>query len=50
MVCDTMIEKALFNKRVTQYNLWYQTPEGKYVDTLEQVLFLKQSLLDVGWH
>ncbi len=55
MVYDSMTEKALFDDRATQYEFWYQTPQGQYADTLEKKLFLKlvqpksgQSVLDVG--
>jgi len=49
------MKKALFNDRAGQYELWYQTPEGQYANTLEKELFLKlvqpksgQSVLDIG--
>jgi hypothetical protein len=44
MVYDIIIEKALFNEPVTQYDLCCQILEGNSVDTLAQVLFLRQSL------
>ena len=47
--------KALFDTRAAEYELWYQTPEGRYADALEKELFLRlmqpksgQSLLDIG--
>jgi len=50
-----MTEETLFDVQAAQYDLWYQTPEGRYSDTLEKELFLKltqpksgQSVLDVG--
>jgi ubiquinone/menaquinone biosynthesis C-methylase UbiE len=55
MAYDSMMKKALFNDRAGQYELWYQTPEGQYANTLEKELFLKlvqpksgQSVLDIG--
>ena len=49
------LEGTLFDAQVAEYELWYQTPQGQYADTLEKELFLKliqpkcgQSLLDVG--
>ena len=47
--------KALFDTQAAEYELWYQTPEGRYADALEKELFLRlmqpkfgQSLLDIG--
>jgi ubiquinone/menaquinone biosynthesis C-methylase UbiE len=49
------LEKTLFDAQAAEYQLWYQTPHGKYADALEKELFLKliqpkcgQSLLDIG--
>ena len=49
------LEKSLFDAQATEYELWYQTPQGQYADALEKELFLEliqpkcgQSLLDVG--
>ena len=49
------MEKVLFDTQATEYELWYQTPQGQYADALEKELFLKliqpkcgQSLLDIG--
>lgn len=50
-----MMVKALFDAQAREYEHWYQTPEGRYADTLEKALFLRliqpkfgQSLLDIG--
>ena len=55
MVSNLAIEKKLFDTHATEYELWYQTPEGRYADTLEKELFLRllqpklgQSVLDIG--
>ena len=55
MAYDSKLGKALFDAQAVEYNYWYQTPEGRYADTLEKGLFLKlvrpesgQSLLDIG--
>jgi ubiquinone/menaquinone biosynthesis C-methylase UbiE len=55
MAYNSIMDKALFNDRAAQYELWYQTPEGQYADTLEKELFLKlvkpksgQRILDIG--
>ncbi len=55
MAYDSMIEGELFNAHAAEYERWYQTPEGRYADTLEKELFLRliqpksgQSVLDVG--
>ena len=56
MAYDSMLEKAPFDAQAVEYNHWYQTPEGRYADTLEKGLFLKlvqpkfgQSVLDIGF-
>jgi len=50
-----MLEEAPFDAQAAEYELWYQTPQGRYADTLEKDLFLRlvrpklgQSVLDVG--
>ena len=50
-----MPEKALFDSRAAEYELWYQTPPGQYADALEKELFLRliqpkfgHSVLDIG--
>lgn len=55
MASDSVTEKAVFDSYAAEYDLWYQTPEGRYADVLERELFLRliqpepgQSLLDVG--
>ena len=52
---DSMLEEGLFDAQAVEYEHWYQTPEGRYVDALEKELFLKlvqpkfgQSVLDIG--
>ncbi|GAI42831.1 unnamed protein product, partial [marine sediment metagenome] len=55
MASDLVTGKAVFDSYAAEYDLWYQTPKGRYADVLERELFLRliqpepgQSLLDVG--
>jgi ubiquinone/menaquinone biosynthesis C-methylase UbiE len=55
MAYDLMLKEASFDAKAAEYELWYQTPQGRYADTLEKSLFLRlvrpklgQSVLGVG--
>lgn len=55
MAYSSVLEKALFDTQAAEYDLWYQTPEGRYADALEKELFIRliqprsgYSLLDIG--
>ena len=55
MAYSSVQEKMLFDAQAVEYDLWYQTPEGRYADTLEKELFIRliqpqigQSVLDIG--
>ena len=49
------MENQLFDAQAAEYELWYQTPAGRYADALERELFVRliqpklgQSALDIG--
>lgn len=55
MAYSSVPEKVLFDTRAAEYDLWYQTPAGRYADALEKELFIRliqpqfgHSVLDVG--